>query len=97
MDNPTGAENAQVQERTPIEELGRGLTALYLEVHPSIADDIRARADAALREAKQRGMRRAAEIALQHAPNPVDSTDRVVVFVLAAVVQAIERAATQED
>ena len=50
----------------------------------------------ALREAEQRGMMRAAEIALQHAPNPVDSTDRVVVFVLAAVVQAIERAAKED-
>ena len=89
-DNPTGAENAQVQERTAIEELGRGLTALYLEVAPSIADDIRARADAALHETEQRGrdgaFKECADIAWGFADDPA----------ALKVARAIERAAKED-
>lgn len=73
-------------DRTPIEELGRGLTALYLEVAPIIADDIRARAVAALREAELQGMMRAAEIARSfHGSGASGKT----------IAQAIERAAKE--
>ena len=65
--NPTGAENAQVQDdadRKAQDELRRAIANLFRKF--VIDDDMLYKVDEALREAEQRGMMRATEIARKH-------------------------------
>lgn len=90
-------------DRSAAEELNRGLNALYLEVAPSIAKDIRIMADAAIREAEQRGMMRALAAIAPMPGGAVTVPDDLDVISYARghahgtadAAQAIERAATE--
>ena len=105
MTNPTGAENAQVQDgadRKAQDELRRAIANLFRKF--VIDDDMLYKVDEALREAEQRGLMRAAEVIENPPGGMIMIPDALDVIPYARgyahgkkdAREAIERAATPE-